>query len=254
MTDRLFDVRDRVVMVAGGAGGLGGVLARAFAERGARIALADIDGTRARKIAETLGAADGDGLGCALDVRKQTSCAGAVRRVVKRFGRLDVLINAVGIFSTAAAVELDRRAWDATIATNLSGAFLIAQAAGRIMVKKKSGRIITIASASSRVANPGYAAYAAAKAGVSQLTRVLALEWAPFGVTVNAIGPAMTPTPLTRELLADGERHAAALARIPLGRFGTPEDLIGVALLLASDAGAFITGQTIFVDGGRTLV
>lgn len=254
MTDRLFDVRDRVVMVAGGAGGLGVVLARAFAERGARIALADIDGTRARKIAETLGAADGTGLGCVLDVRKQTSCAGAVRRVVKRFGRLDVLINAVGIFSTAAAVDLDRRTWDATIATNLSGAFLIAQAAGRIMVEKNSGRIVTIASASSRVANPGYAAYAAAKAGVSQLTRVLALEWAPFGVTVNAIGPAMTPTPLTRELLADRERHAAALAQIPLGRFGTPEDLIGVAVLLASDAGSFITGQTIFVDGGRTLV
>ena len=83
---------------------------------------------------------------------------------------------------------------------------------------------------------------------------MLALEWAPFGVTVSAIGPAMTPTPLTRELLADRERHAAALAEIPLGRFGTPENLIGVALLLASDAGSFITGQTIFVDGGRTLV
>ena len=85
------------------------------------------------------------------------------------------------------------------------------------------------------------------------MTRVLALEWAPFGVTVNAIGPAMTPTPLTTELLADRERHAAALTRIPLGRFGTPEDLIGVAMLLASDAGSFITGQTLFVDGGRTL-
>ena len=135
MTDRLFDVRDRVVLVAGGAGGLGGVLAQAFAERGAHIALADIDGKRARKNAEILGAAAGNGLGCALDVRKQTSCAGAVRRVVKRFGRLDVLINAVGIFSRR-GVDLDRRTWDATIATNLSGAFLIAQAAGRIMVKK----------------------------------------------------------------------------------------------------------------------
>ncbi len=85
------------------------------------------------------------------------------------------------------------------------------------------------------------------------MTRVLALEWAPFGVAVNAIGPAMTPTPLTRELLADRERHEAALARIPLGRFGSPEDLIGAAVLLASDGGSFITGQTIFVDGGRTL-
>ncbi len=103
-------------------------------------------------------------------------------------------------------------------------------------------------------ANPGYAAYAASKAGVSQLTRVLALEWAPFGVTVNAIGPAMTPTPLTTEFLADRERHEAALAQIPLGRFGTPDDLIGVAVLLASDGGSFITGQTIFVDGGRTLL
>ena len=253
MSNRLFDVGDRVVMVAGGAGGLGRVLAGAFAERGALVGLADVDGRRARKSLEALGIDDRHGLACTLDVRDEASCARGVRRIVRRFGRLDVLINAAGIFPTGAALELDRETWDATLALNLSGAFFLARAVARTMVGQRSGRIVTVASVSSRVANPGYAAYAASKAAVSHLTRVLALEWAPFGVTVNAVGPAMTPTPLNEAFLAEPERRDAALNQIPLGRFGRPQDLIGVALLLASEAGSFITGQTIYVDGGRTL-
>ena len=105
----------------------------------------------------------------------------------------------------------------------------------------------------SHVANPEYAAYAASKAGVAHLTRVLAVEWAPHGVTVNAIGPAVTPTPLAQPILDDAKQRAGALARIPMGRFGTPQNLEGAAVFLASDAGGFVTGQVIYVDGGRTL-
>jgi NAD(P)-dependent dehydrogenase (short-subunit alcohol dehydrogenase family) len=165
-----------------------------------------------------------------------------------------VLLNASGTYRTAAALDLDRRDWDSMIGANLTGAFLLARAAGRIMVAQRSGRIVTIASVSSAVANPEYAGYAASKAGVAHLTRVLALEWAPSGVTVNAIGPAVTPTPLAQPILDDETRRQGALAKIPMGRFGEPDDLVGAVVLLASKAGAFITGQTIFVDGGRTLV
>jgi NAD(P)-dependent dehydrogenase (short-subunit alcohol dehydrogenase family) len=107
---------------------------------------------------------------------------------------------------------------------------------------------------SSEVVNPDYAAYAASKAGVAHLTRVLALEWARFGVTVNAIGPAVIPTPLSQAVVGDDNRRNAAIGKIPMGRLGTPEDLVGAIVLLSSDAGAFITGQTIYVDGGRTLL
>jgi NAD(P)-dependent dehydrogenase (short-subunit alcohol dehydrogenase family) len=121
------------------------------------------------------------------------------------------------------------------------------------MVAQGAGRIVTIASVSSAVANPQYAAYAAGKAGVAHLTRVLAVEWARHGVTVNAIGPAVTPTPLARQIVDDENRRQAALAKIPMGRFGTPEDLVGATVYLLSPASAFVTGQILYVDGGRTV-
>ena len=117
-----------------------------------------------------------------------------------------------------------------------------------------AGKIIHLASVSSYVANPNYAAYSSSKAGLSQLVKVLAREWADKNITVNAIGPAITPTLLTKEIFKDKNWEAKSLSQIPMGRFGTPEDLLGAVLLLASPAGSYITGQTLFVDGGRTLV
>jgi NAD(P)-dependent dehydrogenase (short-subunit alcohol dehydrogenase family) len=239
------------MLVAGAAGGLGAPLARALAGRGAELMLADLDGDAAAALARELGADAHHS--CALDVTDDSACAGAVAASVARLGGLDVLINASGVYRTAPAIELSRRDWDLTLSANLTGAFLLAQAAGRHMTRMGSGRVITIASVSSTVVNADYAAYAASKAGVAHLTRVLAREWAPFGVTVNAVGPAVTPTPLSQPILDDRATRDAALAKIPMGRFGTPEDLVGVVLLLASDAGAFVTGQTIYVDGGRTV-
>jgi len=121
------------------------------------------------------------------------------------------------------------------------------------MIPQRAGAIVTLASASSAVSNPRYAAYATSKAAVAQLTRVLAVEWASYGVTVNAIGPAVIPTPLAAPIVDDEQQRAIALARIPLGRFGTPDDLFGAAIFLLSPAAAFVTGQIIFVDGGRTV-
>jgi NAD(P)-dependent dehydrogenase (short-subunit alcohol dehydrogenase family) len=250
--DPLFDVAGRKIIVAGAAGGLGAPLARALAKRGARLMLADMNLDGAEGLGRELDASKAQA--CRLDVTDEASCVAAVEQSVERLGGLDVVINATGIYRVAPAVDLSLQDWQLTIDANLTGAFLLARAAGRHMVAQSRGRIVTIASVSSEVVNPDYAAYAASKAGVAHLTRVLALEWARFGVTVNAIGPAVIPTPLSQAVVGDDSRRNAAIAKIPMGRLGAPEDLVGAVVLLSSDAGAFITGQTIYVDGGRTLL
>ncbi len=252
MTDPLFDVSGLVVLVAGGAGGLGKVLAQSLAERGAKVTVADLADGAATEVAKNL---PGKGhSSSALDVRDEVSCRVAVSQATEAVGRLDVLLNCVGIFQTAPALELTAKDFEDSILTNLAGAFFLARAGGKVMVDQGGGRIITLASVSSKVVNPDYAAYASSKAGLSHLTRVLALEWAKHKVTVNAIGPAVVPTPLAEEHLKNSGKYDYQMSRIPLGRFCAAEDLVGATLLLASPAGAFITGQTIYVDGGRTLL
>lgn len=248
--DPLFALEGKVIVVAGGAGGLGLPLARAVAERGASVLVADIDEKRAREAAGSLGR---DSLAAAIDVVSPVSCDGVMRMALERWGRIDGLVNASGVYRVGSALDFDDAAWQLSVDVNLTGAFRLARAAGRVMVPQRSGSIVTIASVSSHVANPSYAAYAATKAGVLNLTRVLAVEWATSGVRVNAIGPAVTPTPLAQPLLDDPAARARALARIPMGRFGTPEDQIGAVVFLLSGASAFMTGQILYVDGGRTI-
>lgn len=253
MSDGLFDLEGRAILLAGGAGGLGAPLAEAFAAKGAHLVIADIDANLAEATAERLRGNGGTAHATVLDVVDPASCAAAVNETISVCKRIDGLVNATGVYKVGEATELPDADWKLTIDVNLTGAFMLARAAGRAMIAQGSGRIVTIASVSSSVSNPLYAAYAASKAGVSHLTRVLAVEWARHGVTVNAIGPAVTPTPLAQPILDNENARAAALARIPAGRFGTPEDIIGAAVFLLSPAGAFVTGQTIYVDGGRTV-
>lgn len=253
MTDPLFTLDGRAIIVAGGAGGLGRPLAEGLVQRGARVLVADIDERAAGETAAALRAQGGAAEAIALDVVSPASCASAVAHAVAKWGRLDGLVNASGVYRVAPALELEERDWERTIDINVTGAFRLARAAGKVMVAQGSGTIVTLASVSSAVSNPRYAAYAASKAAVAHLTRVLAVEWAPHGVTVNAIGPAAIPTPLSQPIFADERQRHAALARIPMGRFGTPEDIVGAAVFLLSPAGAFVTGQILFVDGGRTV-
>jgi NAD(P)-dependent dehydrogenase (short-subunit alcohol dehydrogenase family) len=253
MNDALFDLEGRAILIAGGAGGLGAPLAEALAARGAHLVIADIDADRAEETAETLRRNGGKAASTSLDVVDPASCAAAIQETVSAFSRIDGLVNATGVYKVAEATELSDADWKLTVDVNLTGAFMLARAAGRVMIGQGSGRIVTIASVSSSVSNPLYAAYASSKAGVSHLTRVLAVEWARHGVTVNAIGPAVTPTPLALPILNNEKARAAALARIPAGRFGTPEDIVGASVFLLSSAGSFVTGQTIYVDGGRTV-
>ena len=251
MTDPLFNIDGRVVLVAGGAGGLGAPLAKAFAGRGAKLLIADIDERMAIETAKSVG---GNARATALDVTDTASCEAAVKLAVSTWGRLDGLMNASGVYHVGRVLdELDDEAWERTMDINVTGAFRLARAAGRVMVEQRAGSIVTLASVSSVVANPRYAAYASSKAAVANLTRVLAVEWSGFGVRVNAIGPAVIPTAMTKEIVDNGRNRDAALARIPMGRFGTPDDLIGAAVFLLSPASAFVTGQILFVDGGRTI-
>lgn len=253
MKDPLFDIESKIVLVAGGACGLGRALSEEFACRGAHLIVADRLVDEGTNVVDSLPGQQHQFQ--YLDVADQSSVIDAFDEINAKFGKIDVLINSVGIANIAPATKLSIQEFEQTMLVNVTGAFLLSQAAEQLMKKNNGGKIIHLASVSSYVVNPHYAAYSSSKAALSQLVRILALEWASAGITVNAIGPAMTPTPLTeRQLLADEKSRQNALQSIPMGRFGTAQDLFGVALLLASSAGAFITGQTIFVDGGRTLI
>ncbi len=174
-------------------------------------------------------------------------------QTIDTFGRIDGLVNASGIYRVAPALELKDSDWDNTININLTGAFRLARAAGAAMTKQKGGSIITVTSVSSAVANPNYAAYAASKAGAAHVTRVLALEWAPLGIRVNAIGPATTPTPLTKGIFDNPATADTALSKIPMNRFGTPDDLLAGVIYLLAPGSIFMTGQILYIDGGRTV-
>jgi NAD(P)-dependent dehydrogenase (short-subunit alcohol dehydrogenase family) len=249
----LFNLTGRVALVAGGGGALGREIARGLSEWGAPLVLADLDVGRAEAAAREIEKTGGRARALSVDVTSPASVRSLVDGVVAVDGRIDILVNAAGVFAVAPAVELDRATWARVLEVNLTGVFLLTQAVGAVMLRQGRGKVINIASVSSTVANPGYAAYAASKGGVAQLTRVLGLEWCRHGVQVNAIGPAFTETDLTRGYLAAEGRRDLVLSRIPTGRLGEPADLVGAAVFLASPASDFVVGQTIYVDGGRTL-
>ncbi|MFY0612438.1 MAG: SDR family oxidoreductase [Hyphomicrobiaceae bacterium] len=249
-SDPLFDVSGKSIVVVGACGGLGRAMTAALAKRGARLMLADIDEHGLQSLAEDVSAT---APWQTVDITDEKAASSLMQDTVDAFGRIDALINATGVFNVAAAKDVPVEDFRRTLDVNVTGALLLSRAAARHMVPN-GGSILHIASVSSQVANPNYAAYASSKAAISQLVRVLAREWAPQNIRVNALGPAMTETPLTAPQLSDTGFQDQALAVIPLGRFGLPEDLLAPMLMLISSGGGFITGQTIFVDGGRTLV
>ena len=246
---RLFDLTDRVAIVTGGAGALGREIGRGLAAFGARVVLADLDGERAAEAAGGIVGARAE----TVDVTEPESAAALVAGVVAADQRIDVLVNAAGVFRAAPMLELKLGDWETVLKVNLTGIFVMTQAVGAVMLGQGKGRVINLGSVSSRVGNPEYAAYAASKGGVAQLTCALGAEWCRHGVLVNAIGPAFTETPLTRGYLERPDTRRRVLEKIPMGRMGEPRDIVGAAVFLASDASEFVVGQTLYVDGGRTL-
>lgn len=250
---RLFDLSGKGALVVGGGGGIGGAIAHALADFGARIAIADLSLEAAQTIAascqrETVGPT----FACAIDVTNPDHVNRVVAQVEAEIGQIDILVNSAGINIRKDVVDYTPEDWFKIINTNLSGVFFVTQAVARGMLARGYGRVISIGSVSSLMGHPQHAPYAATKGGVAIMTKAMATEWATRGVTVNAIGPAYTVTGLITELMNNPAKYRELIETIPMGRLGKPEDIVGAAIYLASDAAGFVTGQTIFVDGGRT--
>jgi gluconate 5-dehydrogenase len=245
----LFDLSGRVALVTGGGGGLGREIARGLADFGARVLLADRDAASAKDAAAAIDGARADGV----DVTDPDSAGALATRLHDALGRLDILVNAAGIFRVAPALEMSLADWEAVLRVNVTGTFVMTRAVAPFMLARGRGNVVNITSVSSVVANPEYAAYAASKGATMQLTRVLGLEWCRQGIAVNAVAPALTETRLTRGYLERPGARERVVGKIPMGRLAEARDIVGAAVFLASDAAAFMVGQTIFVDGGRTL-
>lgn len=248
-----FRLEGRRALVTGGGRGLGRVIAQALAEAGADVALASRTLATCEEAAREIAAATGRrALAFAADVAVDAEVKRLVAEVEKALGPLDILVNNAGINIRGAAEELAEADWDTVIDTNLKAPFLCARAAGPGMRDRGFGRVINLGSILGAVGLPGRAPYASAKAGVINLTRVLALEWAAHGVTVNAICPGPFATEMNRQLLNDPARYKAFVEKIPMGRWGDLHEIAGAAVFLASDAASFVTGSALFVDGGWT--
>ena len=244
-----FKLNGKVAIVTGARTGLGQGMACGLAEAGADIVgidLYDLDETQ--KQIEALGRKF---LGIEADLSKLKSMEDAVNRTVERFGRIDILVNNAGIIRRCDAIEFTEKDWDEVMDINLKTVFFFSQAAARQYIKQNSGgKIVNIASMLSFQGGIRIPSYTASKSGVMGLTRLLACEWAPHRINVNAIAPGYMATDNTAPLRADPKRSKEILDRIPAGRWGTPDDLKGIAVFLASEASGYLNGFTIAVDGG----
>jgi NAD(P)-dependent dehydrogenase (short-subunit alcohol dehydrogenase family) len=246
-----FSLAGKVAVVTGSSRGIGRAIAEGLASAGAAVTVNGRNAEMTQAVAGAIAAAGGKSLAVSADVSKAADIERLIQTTIATFGRLDILVNSAGISPYFKPAETMTEAeWDDIIAVNMKGVFLCCQAAGRVMIPQKSGRIINISSIGGQVALPRLVAYCAAKGAINQITRVLAVEWAPHQVLVNAISPGYIETDLTRGLRENPMRQNTLLRQVPLGRLGKPEEIVGAAIYLASDAASYVTGQMLEVDGG----
>jgi NAD(P)-dependent dehydrogenase (short-subunit alcohol dehydrogenase family) len=253
----MFGLGGRVAIVTGGASGLGRAISVGFSQFGARVAVVDIDESAAEEVAAALRSAGGEAVAIRCDVAKPEEAQHAVAVAVERFGHVDTLVANAGIGARSPAEDMTFEQWTRVITVNLTGVWLFDQAVGRQMIDKGiKGSIINMASIAGQVGiTTGNANYAASKGGVIALTRLLAIEWARHGIRVNGISPTHIRTPLVAKAMeANPETARYFVGNIPLGRLGEPEELVGAAVYLASDASSLVTGHILNVDGGHTAV
>jgi 3-oxoacyl-[acyl-carrier protein] reductase len=241
----------KVVLVTGGARGIGKAITESFHAAGASVAILGRNAEAAQALAAELTARGARCAGYGCDVSGGAQIDTTVEAVVKDFGKLDVLINNAGVTQDGLFVRMTDEAWNHVLTTNLTGAFQMMRAAARVMLRARSGNIVNISSVVGVIGNAGQANYCAAKAGLIGLSKSAAREFAPRGVRVNVVAPGLVETDMTAKL--NDEQKAALLKGVPLARGGTPADIAGAVVFLASDAASYITGQVLCVDGGMAM-
>ena len=242
------DLAGRIALVTGASQGIGRACAIELARRGATVALAARNQAKLAEAAAEIEAAGGSAAAFALDVASEESIKNGAKAVLERFGKVEILVNNAGITRDGLMLRMKRADWDDVLGTNLTGAFLVTQALLGPMLRNRWGRIVNLSSVVGRAGQAGQANYAASKAGLIGLTRSMAREFAPRGITVNAVAPGYIETPMTAVL--DEKQRAAMLEQIPLGRAGTDVEIAQAVAFLASDAAAYITGHVLDVNGG----
>lgn len=264
-TKSLFDLKGKIAIVTGAGSGLGRSMAIGLAEAGASVVAADINVNSAEETVNKIRKIGRKTLAIGVDVTNSEQVNKMVEKVINEFGKVDILINSAGILMINSAgipkygTELEKvseEEWDEVIKVNLKGTFLCAQRVGREMVKQKKGKIINIASISGMVVNngitTGLGVYCTSKAGIIMLTKALAVEWAKYNINVNCISPGYMKTPMTAQARSDPLVLKGQLDMTPLNRYGEPEELVGIAVFLASDASSYMTGSNLVIDGGYT--
>jgi gluconate 5-dehydrogenase len=251
-----FDLTGRVALVTGSSRGIGNVLAGGLAAAGATVVLNGLDPDRlARAHAELTGRHGDDRVAAvAFDVTDPDAVAAGVAEVESRLGPARILVNNAGVQHRVPMLELAHEDWERVIRTDLTSSFLVGREVARHMIGRGTGKIINICSVQSELARPTIAAYTAAKGGLRNLTRAMTAEWARHGIQVNALAPGYIHTEMTQNLVDDEAFHGWVVGRTPAARWGTPADLVGPAVWLASDGSDYVNGQVIYVDGGMTVV
>lgn len=245
---------EKVVVVTGAAQGIGRAVAERFLAEGAKLLIADINAGRLQATAEEIGGKD-DLLAIKTDVSSKAQVDDLVAKAVERFGRIDVMVNNAGICPVADFLDFTEEDYDRTLAVNLKGGFLGTQAAGRAMVRQgEGGVIINMSSINSGLANPAVAPYAISKGGLNQVTSTAAVALAPYGIRVCGVGPGTIATEIIKGAFTDRAGIDSILARTPMGRLGEPGEVAGVVAFLASEDASYITGETIYPDGGRRVL
>lgn len=245
-------MKGQVALVTGAARGLGRAISLALANAGADIALGLRDINTGKDLAKEIEIMNRRALPLQMDITHLDQISQSVDDAVTQLGRLDILVNNAGLGPSNPAENVREEDFDLTLAVNLKGTFFTSQAAGRVMIRQRHGRIINLSSQAALVALPTESVYCMTKAAISHLTRCLAVEWGRYNITVNAVAPTFIQTPGTEEALADEKFRSDVVSRIPLGRIGQPVDVAGAIIFLASPAASLITGSTLLIDGGWT--
>lgn len=246
-----FGLAERVAIVTGGSRGIGRAIALAMANAGADVVITGREQAPLGQTADEIRALGRRSLTFAYDIADIQASSAMVSEVVETFGTIDILVNNAGTVVFAPTEEVAPEDWDRVFDVNLRGPFFCSRAVGQVMKAKGRGKVINIASGMGLRGYPNRVAYGASKGGVAQMTRMLAVEWAPFGINVNCICPQLTRTEAVSHLIGNPALYAEVVSRTPMGRIGEPEDIAGAAVFLASPAADFITGQILIVDGGR---